>query len=219
MNTFGKMPYPNRSPFAPQSGQVQSDQEFATGWQNHINSISPTVREELGRITPWWQDANINSLSQTAPGFKDAYSTTEKMANSLGVTLTQDMNNGGFMVGSAPELAMNYRNVANPEYAAAQDAFSQASKFRGENQIRQQQAYDTTLMGNNAIGGALPGNYADPNFGQVTGKVGGLGGLGGTDLTGINADSQTGAYSGGSGAYNPTPWGAGWQKSNPWGGF
>lgn len=111
--------------------------------------------------------------------------------------------------------------VANPAYQKALADYEAAKVQRPENQIRQQQAYDTQMMGNGAVGGVMPSGYTGANFGQVTGqKTGGLGGLGGTDLTAVDQSQQTGAYMGGSGSYNPNPFAAGSYKSqNPWGGF
>jgi hypothetical protein len=111
--------------------------------------------------------------------------------------------------------------MINPAWEAKSAEWNTAATQRGENQIRQQQAYDTNMMGNGAIGGVMPSNYGDANYGQITGqKSGGLGGLGGTDLTGTQTTQQTGSYMGGSGSYNPNPFAAGSFKSqNPWGGF
>lgn len=112
-------------------------------------------------------------------------------------------------------------SVANPEYEKAFADYQAAQKQRPENQTRQQQAYDTQMMGNGAIGGVMPSNYTDPNFGQVTGQdSGGFGSFGASDLTSVDQAQQTGAYMGGSGSYNPNPFSAGSFKSqSPWGGF
>lgn len=111
--------------------------------------------------------------------------------------------------------------VPNPEYEKAMADYQAAKVQRPENQIRQQQAYDTQMMGNGAVGGVMPANYADPNFGQITGQSSGsFGNFGASDLTSVDQTQQTGAYMGGSGAYNPNPFSAGSFKSqSPWGGF
>ena len=220
---YGRSPFPNRADFAaPDSGIVQSDTEWNKAWTDRIKSI-PQYLDPVatGMSTPWWQSANINSLTASGGGPRGAYSDTEKLANSFGITLTQDANNGGFMIGRAPDIQMEYAPAApNPEYARITNDYANAQKYRGENQIRQQQAYDTILMGNNAQNGVLPSNYADPNYGQVTGqKVGGLGGLGGADLTGVSEQPSAGAFGGGFGSYNPTPWTPGNIKSGGWNGF
>lgn len=99
------------------------------------------------------------------------------------------------------------RRALDAEKARQQAQFDREKNLRQENQTRQQQAYDTNLMGNNAIGGVMPGNYTDPNYGQVTGQpssgIGGLGGLGGFDFGGAPDTTATAAYMGGSGGYAP----------------
>lgn len=221
-NPWTRSPFPTRGGMnaVPQSGVVQSDSEWTKGWQDKIAAVPQYLPgAATGMSTPWWQEANINNLTSVGGGPRDAYAAVEQMANRLGITLSQDMNNGGFGIGRAADIEMQYApQEVNPEWTRLNQDFSAAQQQRGENQIRQQQAYNVNMMGNNAVGGVMPANYADQNYGQVTGRVGGLGGLGGMDLTGVEQPS-TGVYTGGSGAYNPTPFTPGNFNRQGWGGF
>ena len=141
-------------------------------------------------------------------------------------------DSAGAMKYGQPEVGSHtvseVQSYANPEYLMAKANFDQASKERGENQTRQQQAYNTFLAGDGQIGGVMPSNYSDPSYGQVSGQspsasttgIPGFGGLSGADLTGIDNSMMTGNYMGGAGRYNPSPFSpAAFQNRNPWAGL
>ena len=202
-----------------------------------------------GTASPFMADANraidqnfFSGYDTSEPWALAALQATADAARGFGVSINpgQQENGASFGIGAnsytdaggayssqmgASHLAYpqgtSTTQIENPLYRQMVDNFASAKAQRSENQTRQQQTYDGAFMGNGAVGGVMPSNYADANFGQITGqKTGGLGGLGGTDLTAVDQTQQTGAYMGGGGAYNPNPFSAGSFKSqNPWGGF
>jgi hypothetical protein len=225
---------------APGSAPVQSDQEFNMGWEQQLANTPRYLTANAFEDAPYRQqgDAALRTeWLQGATGAEaDARNALYDEARKYGLApiAGPQANGGTFGVGYNPYDAGAGRVEAtaggashlvnlgsNPEWERMRGQWDTAAQQRSENQTRQQQAYDTTMMGNGATGGVMPSNYTDANFGQVTGqKSGGLGGLGGADLTGVDQAQQTGAYMGGSGSYNPNPFSAGNFKSqNPWGGF
>ncbi len=216
INWFGGSAYPTRGGSMPQSGQVMSDGEFNQGWQDKLATIPQyltTETPEWLNVSDVWRSGDLAQIDQLMK-----YTSNPDQKFSFGSTATDGF--GAPTTDYRIQTGTSSVSELNPEWSKLNDTFQTAKNLRAENQTRQQQAYDTTMMGNGAFGGVLPSNYADPNYGQVTGqKTGGLGGLGGTDLTGIGNENQTGAYGGGSGSYNPTPWAAGWQGNKGWGGF
>jgi hypothetical protein len=173
--------------------------DITANWQSATN---------MGYIPTLGADGAI-SLSRNAYGANPqsvARSTADQTGFAGGQTVTETIQ------------------TENPLWQAAANTFLQAQKERGENQIRQQLAYDTFLAGDGNIGGVIRPSYADPNAGMITGQApgastSGLPGFGGiTDgLTGVDDTSQSGAYSGGSGRYNPSPFAPdAFTNRNPW---
>jgi hypothetical protein len=220
VNWFGGAAFPTRGQNTPNSGQVMSDGEFNQGWEGKLATVpqyfAGASRPTFTNVQDLYKAGQVdqaNALVQRAA----AENLNYKWEGRGGTTLAGDFNPGNYMVQTGMEAGPQ---ELNPEWARINNDFQSARGLRSENQTRQQQAYNTTMAGNGAFGGVLPANYTDPNYGQVTGqKTGGLGSLGGADLTGIGSDNQTGAYSGGSGSYNLTPFAAGWQSNKTWGGF
>lgn len=217
-NPWMKSPFPKRNSFnaSPQSGVVQSDGEWDSGWQSKLSSVPQYFG---GGSTATF--TNVFDLVRAGEVDKAFSLINQAAANNTSTKWTPtgvDVNNtpmADFMIQTGSESTPQ---TLNPEWQRINDDYQAAKGLRAENQTRQQQAYDTSMMGNNAVGGVMPANYADPNFGQVTGRVGGLGGLGGMDLTGTEQPS-TGVYTGGSGAYNPTPFTPGNFTRQGWSGF
>jgi hypothetical protein len=239
---LGGFSYPTRRAMGtmPQSGMVQSDQEFDNDWQSRLAILAANNARDAFSDPAISGQANADLKSAWIAGnpYSDpnALAAQWDYAQSKGVALSagQRDNGAAFGIGVNPytsqgadvarSLGASHMVAAEgggTGYAELAQQYADASQARTENQTRQQQAYNTQLMGNNAIGGVMPAGYSNANFGQVTGqKSGGLGGLGGADLTSIDQTQQTGAYMGGSGAYNPNPFASGSYKSqNPWGGF
>jgi hypothetical protein len=262
--SFGNFAYPTRRPFGdPQSGQVQSDQEFGNSWQSKLDSVPKTLTgmnttqlimgnegydaAKAAKYVNPIMDQNKSMFTQQAQaaGWDAGKIGTEwQSATNMGYTPTigadgaiqlsinpYGTNPGA--IGRANADAMGYAGgqtvgeeytYTNPEWTRLNDAWQQATKERGENQIRQQQAYDTYLAGDGNIGGVIRGQYANPTAGMITGQepgssMSGLPGFGGinTGLTGVDDTSQSGAYSGGSGRYNPSPYSPdAFTNRNPW---
>lgn len=239
---LGGFSYPTRRAMnaAPQSGAVQSDQEFDNDWQSQLAVLAANNSRDAFSDPGISGQANADLKNAWIAGnpFSDpaALAAQWDFAQSKGVALSagQRDNGAAFGIGANPYTSQGAEvaraNGAShmvaapgggPGYAELAQKYADASQARTENQTRQQQAYDTTMMGNNAVGGVMPSNYTDPNFGQVTGQdSGGFGSFGASDLTSVDQAQQTGAYMGGSGSYNPNPFSAGSFKSqSPWGGF
>lgn len=231
---LGGLPYPSRTS-RPDSQWVKSDREWDAGWGSAIGEIpqynyasltpgtegfSPTVAAQYG--------GHIDSVMRENAGGATAGSPLEAAmleAAKYGLTFQpgQQANGASLSFSQNPYLNTSDPNAGshmvatgnNPAFGAINTQYEEARRQREENKVRQQQSYNVNMMGNNAENGVLPQNYSDANFGQVSGKTGGLGGLGG-----VNTGPQTGAYTGGSGAYNPSPFTPGnFQQSNPWSGF
>jgi hypothetical protein len=179
----------------------------------------------------------VSSYGDVAPEYAAGLRAVADYARGAGVAVSKDGGYDGAEVGisvnpytdpggllASSQGFSHYvgggESQANPAYAAAKAAWDAERAKRLENNTRQQQAYDTTLNGNNAWGGVLPENYADPNYGMVTGQQpsasndadimsateGGLGGLGGfpTGPTGPTSSGEvTGAYKGQAGVFSP----------------
>jgi hypothetical protein len=235
-------PYPTRGLMDMlQSNVVESDDEFMNRERALLSSVPDQVKDDAAAAnwTPWWRSqvaaTNVGMSPDTRSGTAyDASLSAEKLANSYGLSIIGPQWNGGTPnIGIAADGPVNdpgsFMKDNTEARAAAQDAFNRKVKLRQENNIRQQQAYDGSLNGNNAWAGVLPDNYSDPNFGMVTGQAatapppggnlggeteGGLGGLGGWP-------TNTGAYKGNAGAFNPlvnteAGYGKGWQAKG-WG--
>jgi hypothetical protein len=230
MAGFQNWPYPTRAAFgAPNSQPVQSDAEFANAWDAKVASVPQHLIDNEGVQLI----AGAQGYDPTAarPYVDQIYGNTGDAArdqlmadarayfsfNSGKTDLYGDPLAG--RTGASHIVGQTWAD--NPEYAKVLADRSASEAQRGEAQTRNQQAYDTGLMGNGAVGGVMPSAYGSSTYGQITGqKQGGLGGLGGMDLTGVDNAQQTGAYTGGSGAYNPNPFAPGsFQNKNPWGGF
>jgi hypothetical protein len=210
--------FPQR-PGTPQSGVVQSDDEFNQDWRYQVDQTPRYLydRAELNPSMPTYDAGNASNYWQSLQPIPFG-TPTGNPGNYLPTGPEGDHITNQLPEGSS---VGEYNKRLNPEYDKVIAAQAAATAQRGENQIRQQQAFDTGMMGSGAIGGVMPSNYSDPTYGQITGqKAGGLGGLGGVDLTGIDNTQQTGAYMGGAGAYNPSPWASNtFQNKNPWSGF
>ena len=269
---FGGSPFPTRRVVGnPESGQVQSDDEFNMAWQQRLDAVPRTIVSgsssgpvqlvqgasgfNADAARPWLDSANaslrdawMSSIPATAQNDMGGFSAVWDTANKFGVMPMMNAD-GTMSLMSNPYTSMGgefaasqgashtvdpgptYTYTTNPEWARLNMDFEQATKERGENQIRQQQAYNTMLMGDGQIGGVMGANYGDPNFGQITGQpanastmgmTGFGGGLGmpGSDLTGIQDTTQTGQYMGGAGRYNPSPFSpSAFQNRNPWAGL
>lgn len=217
--------YPMRPAGAPASGVVQSDQEFQQDWASLIASTPTTIRDrvqldpngagyEQSKASDYWSSLQPIPFGQPVGGVYNAQMDRTPSPSGPHFDNIKHKIEPGTFFGE-------YNERLNPLYAQALADREAAESQRGENQIRQQQAFDTTMMGNGAIGGVMPSDYSSPTYGQVTGqKQGGLGGLGGSDLSGVDMAQQSGDYRGGAGAYNPSPWGTGsFNGKSPWTGF
>jgi len=228
--------FPTRQGMAsPQSRGVQSTDEFNMGWEQKLAETPRYLTANAFEDEPYRQQGDAalrNEWLQGATGVEaDARNALYDEARKYGLAPIAGMrdNGGAFGVGYNPYDAGAGRVAAtadgaghtinlgsNPEWERLRGAWDTASQQRTENQTRQQQAYDTVLMGNNAVGGVMPSNYTDANFGQITGQQGG----GPADMTGIDMTQQTGAFMPGTGAYNPDPFSAGsYRPGYSWGGF
>lgn len=240
MGGLGGFNFPNREGMggAPASRVVQSDEDFHRDWQGRLSALiasnSRDAFADPGVSAQANADMKQSFINQTPNSDNAALSDMWDWAQSKGVGLGSGTGRDGAAVGiyanpytqqgldalqgsGVSHTVSSTLGAASPGYAEMEKQYADASRMRSENQTRQQQAYDTNMMGNNAVGGVMPANYSDPNYGQITGqKTGGLGGLGG--MGGVDMAQQSGAYMGGAGSYNPNPFAPGSFKSqSPWG--
>jgi hypothetical protein len=266
---FGGSPFPTRRAMGePQSGQVQSDDEFGAAWKAKIDSVPQTIATGGGpfnliqgadkfdaeRANPLLATQNetmrnswLDSQGPMHPIDRQLQGSTWDYANNMGISIVR--NDDGTMSyqanqytpeggeyaaaqGASHMIMEPVQYSTNPEWTRINTDFQQSTKERGENQIRQQQAYDTMLAANGQIGGVMTDAYSNPNYGQISGQApgananppsfGGLGGVGGFggDMTGIQDTTTTGQYTGGAGRYNPSPFAPdAFQNRNPWAGL
>lgn len=230
---LGGLPYPSRDGSTVNSMPVFNDTDFNNAWANSMpaqyKSVElagqrqygdPMAQQYIGQI----DNANMDSIAQGAGTSRESLASVEAFLRGKGLTGSWDGQR--IVTGTDAYSPLNYGMGAshmvqtdqiNPDYTAAQAAWGRARDARQQNQNRLQSAYDKNQLGNSAMGGVLPANYNSSSYGQISGaqnagSTGGLGGLGGMSQAG-------GAYGGGSGAYNPTPFLPGSQSTSPWGGF
>ena len=218
--SFGGFSYPTRRAFGdPQSGQVQSDDEFGAAWKSKIDSVPKMIstgggsfnliqgadgfNEEraspiLATMNDTMRNAWLDSQGPMHPIDRQLQGSTWDYANSMGISLVR--NDDGTMSyqanaytpgggeyaaaqGASHMIMEPVQYSVNPEWQRINTDFQQSTKERGENQTRQQQAYDTVLGGDGYIGGVMNDRYTNPTAGQITGRTAGFGGMGGFGST------------------------------------
>lgn len=229
---FGS-PYPIRDGMPVNSQPVMNDNDFNNAWQSSMPEQyiwqelagqrqygDQGAQSYIGQI----DNANMDSIAQGAGTSRESLSGVEAYLRGMGLTGSWD--GGRIVTGTDAYSPLNVHMGAshkvntgqiNPDFTAAQAAWGRARDARQQNQNRMQSAYDKNQLGNSAVGGVLPADYNSSSYGQIsgaanTGSTGGLGGSGGMTQAG-------GAYGGGAGAYNPTPFLPGTMGESPWGGF
>lgn len=230
---LGGSPYPMRDGSAVNSRPVFNDTDFNNAWSDSMPSQyiwtelagqrqygDPNAQSFIGKI----DNANMDSIAKGAGTSRESLSGIEAILRGMGLTGSWDGEK--IVTGADAYSPLNFGMGAshkvqtdqiNPDYTAGMAAWGRARDARQQNQNRLQSAYDKNQLGNSATGGVLPANYNSSSYGQIsgqanTGSTGGLGGLGGMTQPG-------GAYGGGGGAYNPTPFLPGSMSDTLWQGF
>lgn len=192
----------------PNSGWVQSNDEFTSEWQSrapnqYIGGESVPERNIA--------DETGYGMPQSPPNRNIAGTPDPRMPAGR-------MNPGytGPYIDDTPERFVTTPQTINPAWEEWNTNFQRAQGLRQENQTRQQQAYDS-MRNNGALNGVMPQFYNQPGYGQVSGNNSQLNANGGTQVEGVDNSWTSGAYvprPGMNGAYNPTPYAAG-QLNNP----
>lgn len=167
---FG-MSYPSRGGNTPNSTGVDylaPQNEWEADWQRRraAEIAKAAAATQAASIMPahtppaaGFIDLNGDGMADPPGSFRDV--TGDGMADPSGWNFTYRGNGGG----SGP--LFNSPTYA-PDFSAL-DAERERMMAAYDNQARQQQSYNG-MLGNGQINGILGPNYADPNFGQVTGS-------------------------------------------------
>lgn len=200
----------------PNSGWVQSDDEFTSEWQSRAPAqfIGGTPAEYRHMAVDGHRPGDTPSAGLAArPKPPSPPGATSGGAGSFQTWTPGDpIQYGNIRVLTNPGTTQ----TLNPAWEEWNTNFQRAQGLRQENQTRQQQAYDS-MRNNGALNGVMPQFYNQPGYGQVSGTTGQFNANGGTQVEGVDNSWTSGAYvprPGMNGAYNPTPYAAG-QFNNP----
>lgn len=188
---------------APVSDRVASDQEWHQDWQRKIAAIPATAGMTGGEmvtldLVPGARGYNAGLAARYYKQMGDIEGTAyDPLMKAASKGASHKITGVQWLDGATP--------AENPAYAQALQDYASDTQQRRENQLRQQQAYDS-MRGWNQQNAVIGPDYTNPNFGQVSGQSGptvpsvpgvdmswirGL--LGQTGLSGQAATLQTGA--------------------------
>lgn len=194
-----------------------------------LNEINQNQRAEWDRQAAGWSqaDRDANWLAAKNMGYIPTIGADGALQLSIDA-YNNNMNSAGRSMADGRGFAGSHtttltNSTLNPEWNRVQSDWMEADKQRTENNIRQQQAYNTYLAGDGQIGGVMGEQYRNPAFGQVSGQQPGdvLTGMPGiSGITGVDDTSAMGGYTGGAGRYNPSPYAPdAFKNRNPWSGL
>ena len=176
----GWRPYPVRQD-PPESSQVMSGEEITNSWNDRLADIPQNISSTTVETVPW----EFQKLGGQYNNMRFEKTADYGYAKDNGINMLRyDINPFRMVVDKT--TTTSYRN---PEYDRVAGLRDDALAQFGENNIRQQQAYDG-MQGQYSKNGIMPEGYSAPNFGQISGQEN----TGVTNTPGIGMDWTAGVY-------------------------